>query len=161
MAKEIERKFLLKNDSWKGSVVKREKFSQGYLIGGKESSVRVRIEGDKANINIKSATLDISRLEYEYEIPLKDAEEILDKLCQKPFIEKYRNIVEMKSSNGNKIHKWEIDEFLGENDGLVVAEIELSDADEVFVKPDWVGKEVSDDPKYYNVCLVKNPYKDW
>ena len=156
MAKEIERKFLLADDSWRSEVIKSTLFRQGYLAGGVESSVRVRVEGDSANINIKSATLDISRLEYEYEIPLDDAGELLDNLCQKPIIEKTRHIVPADSG-----HKWEIDEFCGDNAGLIVAEIELGSEDELFAKPAWLGKEVSDDPRYYNVCLVKHPYKDW
>ena len=156
MAKEIERKFLLTDDSWRSEVIKSTLFRQGYLVGGVESSVRIRVEGDSANINIKSATLDISRLEYEYEISLDDAGELLDNLCQKPIIEKTRHIVP-----ADRGHKWEIDEFCGDNAGLIVAEIELGSEDELFAKPAWLGKEVSDDPRYYNVCLVKHPYKDW
>ncbi len=155
MGTEIERKYLLASDNWKQEGSRSEVFRQGYLVGGKESSVRIRIAGDKANINIKSATLDITRHEYEYSIPVEDAAEMLDNLCVKPIIEKERFFVK------KGCHTWEIDVFSGDNDGLIVAEIELTTADESFDKPDWIGDEVSDDPRYYNVCLVKHPFKDW
>lgn len=155
MAKEIEKKFLLKNAQWRGSIQQSRQFIQGYLVDTKKASVRVRLEGEKAYINIKSATLDVTRDEYEYEIPLNDAREMLDNLCDKPLIEKIRHDV----MHDNK--KWEIDEFQQDNEGLIVAEIELSAVDEVFAMPDWVGQEVSDDVRYYNVCLVKQPYSSW
>jgi adenylate cyclase len=109
----------------------------------------------KAYLNIKSAALGISRLEFEYPLPVRDVEQILDKLCLRPLIEKTRHLVLYAG------HRWEIDVFEGENAGLIVAEIELNDPDEAFELPDWVGKEVSHDPRYYNVCLVKDPYKNW
>ena len=155
MAKEIERKFLLLNDDWRDAVEKVTRYSQGYIVGSEKASVRVRIEGEKAFLNIKSATLGIERHEYQYPMPVAEAEEILNLLCEKPLIDKNRYIV----NYGN--HEWEIDEFLGDNQGLVVAEIELNNEDEVFEKPSWLGNEVSDDKRYYNVCLVKHPYKDW
>lgn len=155
MAIEIERKFLLKSDAWKDAAINEAEYTQGYLLGSKHASVRVRIQGDKAFINIKSATIDITRQEYEYEIPLDEAREVLESLCEQPLISKIRYHVPYKN------HMWEIDVFKGDNNGLVVAEIELSDTDEVFEKPDWLGKEVSDDKRYYNVCLVSHPYKDW
>lgn len=155
MATEIERKFLLKNDSWKHNADQGTEYSQGYLVGSKHASVRVRVQGEKAFINIKSATIDITRQEFEYEIPLADANELLTSLCEQPLISKTRYHVQHAN------HVWEIDVFKGENDGLVVAEIELNHADELFEKPDWVGQEVSDDKRYYNVCLVNHPYKDW
>jgi len=155
MALEIERKFLLKNDSWRESVSRSSVIRQGYLAPLDTSSVRVRLDGDKANINIKSATLGISRLEYEYEIPLTDAHEMLDSLCRKPQIHKTRHIVVVGS------HVWEIDEFYDENKGLFVAEIELETEQEEFVKPEWLGEEVSSDPRYYNVNLIRQPYKGW
>lgn len=155
MATEIERKFLLKDTSWKDVVNEGTAYSQGYLVGSKHASVRVRIQGEKAFINIKSATLDITRQEYEYEIPLEDARELLDSLCEKPLISKTRYLVPQGK------HTWEIDVFSGENEGLVVAEIELSDADETFDKPGWLGEEVSGDVRYYNVNLGKHPYRDW
>ncbi|MDH5258185.1 MAG: CYTH domain-containing protein [Gammaproteobacteria bacterium] len=155
MGIEIERKFTLKNDNWRKDVQRSQRYVQGYLAGNERSSIRVRIAGDNANINIKSATLGIFRQEYEYSIPLSDAEEMLDKLCEKPVIDKIRHFVEFDS----KI--WEIDEFSGENAGLFVAEIELNDEEEVIILPEWAGEDVSHDTRYYNVCLVKNPYKNW
>ena len=155
MAKEIEKKFLLKNAQWRESIQQSRQFIQGYLIGSNKASVRVRLEGERAFINIKSATLDVTRDEYEYEIPPVDAKEMLENLCEKPLIEKIRH---------NVMHdgkRWEIDEFQQENAGLIVAEIELSSVDEKFSMPDWVGQEVSDDARYYNVCLVKQPYSSW
>lgn len=155
MATEIERKFLLKNSSWKEFASDGTKYSQGYLVGGRHSSVRVRIQGARAFLNIKSATIDITRKEFEYEIPLSEATEMLETLCEKPLINKTRYLVK------NESHVWEIDVFHGDNEGLVVAEIELNSRDESFHKPGWIGDEVSDDPRYYNVSLVKHPFKDW
>jgi adenylate cyclase len=155
MATEIERKFLVVNDDWRNQADAGEQYKQGYLVSSKQSSVRVRLEGEKAKLNIKSATLDIRRAEYEYDIPVSDANEMLDNLCDKPFIQKKRYHVKHAD------HMWEVDVFAGENDGLIVAEIELQDENEIFSKPDWAGEEVSDDPRYYNVSLVKHPYQDW
>ena len=155
MATEIERKFLLKDDSWRDSADNGVPFRQGYLLGSEHASVRVRIEGERANINIKSATLGVYRQEYEYPIPLDDARELLDTLCEKPQIEKVRHHLHLGD------HTWEIDVFAGDNAGLVVAEIELGSEDEPFERPPWLGEEVSHDTRYYNVCLVKHPYCDW
>lgn len=155
MAKEIERKFLILNDDWKVAADQGSYLSQGYLNDAVSASVRVRVSGDKAYLNIKSATLGVSRSEYEYEIPRSDALEILQNLCTKPLIEKTRYHVH----HGD--HLWEVDVFHGDNEGLVVAEIELGHEDEHFDKPNWAGDEVSHDPRYYNVCMVKHPFKDW
>ena len=155
MATEIERKFLLKNSSWKEMADEGTAYSQGYLVGSDSASVRVRIQGKRAFLNIKSATIDITRQEFEYEIPLEEAKEMLETLCEKPLISKTRYL--LKNAN----HVWEIDVFYGDNEGLVVAEIELNAKDEDFEKPEWLGEEVSDDARYYNVCLVKHPFKDW
>ena len=155
MAIEIERKFLVKSDLWKTSADPGTQYSQGYLVGSKNASVRIRIEGSKAYINIKSATIDITRQEYQYEIPLAEATEMLETLCEKPLISKIRYHINHDS------HLWEIDVFSGDNEGLIVAEIELDNVNEVFSKPEWLGQEVSDDVRYYNVNLVKHPYKDW
>ncbi len=155
MGIEIEKKFLLRNDNWRADADAGTAFKQGYLVGSDKASVRVRIEGDNANINIKSATLGITRQEYEYPIPLKDAEELLASLCEKPLIEKTRYHLRQAD------HVWEIDVFEGDNAGLVVAEIELADEAEAFYRPDWLGEEVSGDPRYYNVSLVKHPFCDW
>ena len=155
MATEIERKFLVVNDGWREHVTSHKSMMQGYFAGGGKASIRVRISGESANLNIKSATLDVTRKEYEIPIPVEDAREMVDLLCEKPVIEKTRHYIPQGQ------HVWEVDEFIGDNEGLIVAEIELSDADEAFEKPSWLGKEVSDDTRYYNVCLVKNPYKNW
>lgn len=155
MATEIERKFLVTSDTWREAADTGTRFRQGYLIGAEKASVRVRIEGDEANLNIKSATLGVRRQEYEYEIPLAEAEEMLDTLCEQPQIEKTRYHVQVGA------HIWEVDVFGGDNEGLIVAEVELADEEESFERPVWIGKEVSDDTRYYNVCLTRHPYKDW
>ncbi len=152
MAKEIERKFLLRDSSWprENGITLR----QGYLNSAKERTVRVRIMGDKCYLTIKGISLGPTRQEYEYEIPCRDAEELLA-LCEKPLIEKNRYRVKQ----GDVI--WEIDEFLGENQGLVTAEVELDHEDQDFPKPDWIGEEVTGEPRYFNANLVKNPYTNW
>ncbi|MCG5531371.1 CYTH domain-containing protein [Halorhodospira halochloris] len=155
MAQEIERKFLLKNDDWRDYADSGQAMRQGYLIGAEKASIRVRTAADRAWLNIKSATLGVERLEYEYEIPLTDAEEMLESLCERPLIEKVRYEVAWHGD------VWEIDVFEGDNAGLVVAEIELEDPQQQFTLPPWVGEEVSDDPRYYNVCLVKHPFSQW
>ena len=159
MAIEIERKFLLTNDTWREQADAGNMMRQGYFAGPETSkpraSIRVRIDNEHAFINIKSYELGISRQEYEYPIDRDDAEKMLTSLCQRPLIEKTR----YKVVDGN--HTWEIDVFTGDNEGLVVAEIELQDENELFHKPVWIGEEVSDDPRYYNVCLIQHPYKDW
>jgi len=155
MATEIERKFLVTSDDWRDTADSGTRFRQGYLIGAEKASVRIRIEGEKANINIKSATLGVRRQEYEYEIPLAEAEEMLDTLCEQPQIEKIRYHVPVGA------HTWEVDVFAGDNEGLIVAEVELADEEESFEQPLWLGREVSDDTRYYNVCLTRYPYKDW
>ena len=155
MATEIERKFLILNQDWQEHVGAEVHIAQGYLASNEFSSTRIRIQDDKANINIKSATLGISRTEFEYVIPVDDAQQMINDLCVKPVIEKTRYFV-----RHNK-HTWEIDVFSGDNEGLIVAEIELSSTDEAFETPSWIGEEVSNDARYYNVCLVKNPYNTW
>jgi adenylate cyclase len=155
MAIEIEHKFLLANDQWRNCVTQSVRYRQGYLSSQATSSIRVRISDDQAWLNIKSATIGTHRHEYEYEIPLADANEILDKLCRKPLIEKTRHFV---VDNG---HTWEIDEFDGDNQGLIVAEIELSEIGKAFVKPAWLGEEVTDDMRYYNNNLSQHPYSEW
>lgn len=155
MGIEIERKFLVLDDSWRQAAAAGTHFRQGYLAGGEQASVRVRIEGSCANINIKSATLGVTRREFEYAIPVVDARVLLNELCRQPQIEKVRYEVEFA---GNL---WEVDVFEGDNLGLVVAEIELDDEGQTFAMPPWVGDEVSHDVRYYNVSLVDHPYKDW
>ena len=153
MGKEIERKFLVKNDSWRG--VKGAKFRQGYLHGCKERTVRVRTTGNKGYLTIKGITIGTMRLEYEYEVPVSDANEMLVKLCEKPLIEKVRYIIPVDD------FMVEVDEFLGENEGLIVAEVELESECQTFRKPDWLGKEVSGDSRYFNYNLAKHPYTKW
>lgn len=160
MATEIERKFLLANDDWRAQADAGIQMRQGYLSSfsadvAPKASVRVRIAGERANLNIKSATLGVTRQEFEYPIPVDDANALLDTLAEGPLIEKNRYHVQ----HGK--HTWEIDVFAGDNQGLVVAEIELGAEDEDFERPGWLGEEVSGDPRYYNVCLVKHPFKDW
>ncbi len=155
MAVEIEHKFLLADYSWREQVQKSVKYKQGYLSSQPTNSIRVRIAGDQAWLNIKSATIGTQRLEFEYPIPLSDAEEILTSLCRKPLVEKTRHFV----PNGELV--WEIDEFEGDNAGLVVAEIELDESGQHFAKPQWLSTEVTQDLRYYNNNLVDNPYKNW
>lgn len=154
MAIEIERKFLVKDDSWRKDVESSYGIRQAYFFQNPINSVRLRIIGDHANLNIKSGTLGIRRLEFEYDIPIADGLEMLE-LCIQPYIEKIRHIV---YADG---YKWEIDEFLAENSGLVVAEVELQNENDEIAKPVWLGNEVSHDPAYYNVCLIERPYKSW
>lgn len=153
MGKEIERKFLLKNEEWKQFISESYLIKQGYLNSNPDRTVRVRILKDKGILTIKSKTVGISRLEFEYDIPLSDANELIE-LCEKPFIEKVRNIVV------NKSQIWEIDEFGGENKGLVLAEIEIESESTKVDLPTWIGKEVSHDAKYFNSNLFKNPIKE-
>ena len=152
MSTEIERKFLVDGIEWKLGI--GVPYCQGYLNPNKERTVRVRIAGDKAFLTIKGITKGISRPEFEYEIPVSDAEQLL-KICDGPLIQKTRYVVNYK---GNI---WEVDEFSGENEGLIIAEIELQDEAQLFERPSWVGKEVSDDPRYFNSNLASNPYSKW
>ena len=154
MGKEIERKFLLKNETWKSQVEKSFSIKQGYLSTNPERTVRVRIKNEKGILTIKGITKGISRLEYEYEIPFQDAMELLQ-LCEQPIIEKVRYIV-----IDDKL-KWEIDIFEGVNEGLQLAEVELESEDQIINTPEWIEKEVSAERRYYNSSLIKNPFKDW
>lgn len=155
MGLEIERKFLVCSDDWRDQVHARAHYRQGYLANNERCSIRVRSDDVKAGLNIKSSSLGVHRQEFEYALPIDEAHFLLDELCQHPLIEKTRHFVQ----HGR--HLWEIDVFAGENEGLVVAEIELEDAEEDFDKPRWLGEEVSDDPRYYNVSLVEHPFKNW
>ncbi len=155
MAIEIERKFLLVSDGWRAHVERQETIRQGYLGQRGIASVRVRLAGDRAFMNIKQAIKGTRRLEYEFEIPLPDASEMLDALCERPLIEKTRYRVKYGG------HEWEIDVFHGENAGLVVAEIELEDEAVDFARPEWLGREVTEFERYYNVSLVNYPYRQW
>ncbi len=155
MASEIERKFLVRDDSWRERARDPMRIRQGYVAAGPKASVRVRISGDRAWLNLKSATVGVSRAEFDYEIPLADGEKLIDTLCERPLIEKTRYFVDHAG------HCWEVDVFEGENAGLVVAEIELASEDEPFELPPWAGEEVSQDRRYYNAALVKLPYSRW
>jgi adenylate cyclase len=155
MGVEIERKFLLASDAWKSHVEKSYQMRQGYLSHDAQSSVRVRICDERADINIKSTRDGIYRLEYEYAIPMEDALELLEQVAHRPLVEKTRHIIHFAD------HCWEIDEFAGDNRGLIVAEIELSSVDENFEYPVWLGQEISTDARYYNSNLSKLPYSYW
>ncbi len=154
MAKEIERKYLINRAAWtpQGEGIH---FKQGYLNAQKERVVRVRIEGTKAKLTIKGITTGVTRSEFEYQIPVEDAAILLDNLCEQPLIDKHRH----KEVHGGKT--WEIDVFHGDNEGLVVAEIELASEEEKIELPAWVGEEVSSDPRYFNSNLLKHPFKNW
>jgi adenylate cyclase len=152
MAKEIERKFLVKEGTWREA--KGTTYRQGYLNSAKERIVRVRTIKDKGYLTIKGITVGASRMEFEYEIPRRDADKLLD-ICEKPLIEKTRYKVE----EGGFV--WEIDEFIGVNQGLIVAEVELESEYQRFPKPHWVGEEVTGDPRYFNSNLINNPYTKW
>ncbi len=154
MGKEIERKYLVKGDSWK-ELARGVMYRQGYLSTVKERVVRVRTIDDKGYLTIKGISRGISRLEFEYEIPLEDANKMLDELCERPLIEKARYKIEY----GGLV--WEVDEFFGDNEGLILAEVELSDENQHIELPDWIGEEVSGDPRYFNSNLIKHPYKEW
>lgn len=154
MPKEIERKFLVKGDAWR-KMVSGEVYRQGYLSSTKERTVRVRTAGTNAYLTIKGINLGATRLEYEYPIPLKDANEMLDKLCLRPLIEKTRYRINYRELT------WEVDEFRAENEGLIIAEVELSDENQEIELPEWIGREVTGDAKYYNANLVRYPYSQW
>lgn len=153
MAKEIERKFLVNGEEWKqfSSVEIR----QGYLCTDKHRTVRVRSKSGKAYLTIKGITEGASRDEFEYEIPFEDGSYMLDNICQRPLIEKRRYIIHID----NKV--WEVDEFFGDNSGLVVAEIELSSEKEEFGKPNWIGEEITHDARYFNANLIQRPFSQW
>jgi adenylate cyclase len=154
MAKEIERKFLVKDNTWRGQDGGKH-YRQGYLSTVKERTVRGRTTGDKGFITIKGISVGATRSEYEYEIPLADAIEMLDRLCERPLIEKTRYRIL------NEGLVWEIDEFEGGNRRLIVAEVELKDETQSITLPVWVGQEVTDDPRYFNGNLVANPFSQW
>lgn len=155
MATEIEYKFLICNERWRSQVDRSVRMRQGYLTSDTRCSVRVRVADNQGFLNVKSGTLGIQRSEYEYPIPLAEAEEILDTLCERPLLEKIRHYVRFGE------HLWEIDEFAGDNAGLIVAEVELDHPDEPFARPDWLGEDVSHDIRYYNSQLARHPYRTW
>jgi len=154
MGKEIERKYLVKSTEWK-NLAKGTSYRQGYLSTVKERTVRVRTIDEKGFLTIKGITVGASRAEYEYEIPAADANAMLSNLCEKPLIEKNRYKIAHAGLT------WEVDEFFGDNDGLIVAEVELTSEDQKIELPVWIGEEVTSDPRYFNSNLTKNPYKNW
>lgn len=154
MGVEIERKFLVRGDRWK-SLGQGVLLRQGYLSSSPERTVRIRIEGESAMLTIKGKSSGATRSEWEYAIPLADAQAFLDTLCERPIIEKKRYRIPFEGM------VWEVDEFFGENAGLVVAEIELTAENQVFAKPDWIAEEVTQDPRYFNSSLIRNPYSRW
>lgn len=155
MAKEIERKFLLADDTWRGLAVRRSEMRQGYIAQGERVSVRVRVSERDAWLNVKVGGLAAVRDEFEYAIPLADAGALLDSVARQPLIEKTRYWVPYGG------FEWEIDEFRGSNEGLVIAEIELDFEHQVFPQPVWIDREVTDLPRYYNVNLIDHPYSCW
>ena len=154
MGVEIERKFLLTGDGWR-ALGQPVLLRQGYLSTDPERTVRVRVEGEGAVITIKSKSVGATRGEWEYPLPLADANDLLERVCQQPIIEKYRSRI---AFGGNT---WEVDEFLGANQGLLFAEIELGAEDQAFDKPDWIGAEVTHDRRYFNSSLMQLPYSQW
>jgi adenylate cyclase len=154
MALEIERKFLVVGDAWR-SLATGTLYRQGYVVLGAGKTVRVRVAGSTGYLTIKGPSVNLARTEFEYEIPLDDAMTLLDTLCEQPLVEKTR----YKIPYGGMV--WEVDEFAGENQGLIVAEVELATADQAIALPPWVGADVSDDPRYFNVYLVQHPYRQW
>lgn len=154
MGVEIERKFLVDGDAWR-TLGTATLLRQGYLSADPARTVRVRIDGERAFLTIKGKSVGASRGEWEYPIPVAEAAELLDGLCQQPLVEKVRRRIAVGP------HTWEVDEFLGANAGLVVAEIELASEDETFEKPDWVGREVTGEARYFNSNLIRHPYSQW
>jgi len=152
MPLEIERKFLVSGNAWRQG--KGVRIAQGYLNRDKERTVRVRTAGEKAFLTVKGCVSDCTHTEFEYEIPVADARQLL-KICDGPVLEKIRYDVDVSGL------RWEVDEFLGENEGLVVAEVELQSEDQRFDRPDWIGQEVTGDPKYFNSSLIVNPFRKW
>jgi len=154
MGIEIERKFLVRGDAWRtlGTPIL---YRQGYLPTRDGVTARARIAGERAYLTLKGKSQGYSRAEYEYPIPLKDAEEILETLCAQPLIEKYRYAI----PQGDLV--WEVDEFLGENQGLILAEVELEQEDQAVTLPPWIGAEVTGDRRYDNASLARHPYRRW
>ncbi|MCD4721641.1 MAG: CYTH domain-containing protein [Desulfobacula sp.] len=154
MGREIERKFLLKGDAWR-DLTEGVHYRQGYLNSARERTVRIRTISDKGFLTIKGITVGATRLEYEYEIPKDECNAMLDDLVEKPIIEKKRYKLDYMGFT------WEIDEFFGENKGLIVAEVELESEDQKFEMPEWIGEEVTGDSRYFNSNLIHHPYSKW
>ena len=155
MGIEIERKFLVDTARWHADPEQGRRYRQGYLFAQPDAAVRVRVAGDEAWLTIKGAVRGIERLEFEYAIPRADADAMLAAFCRGPLIEKIRYRVPFAGRT------WEVDVFEGDNAGLVLAEVELPSADDAPDLPPWAGREVSDDPRYYNANLARHPYREW
>ena len=155
MGIEIERKFRVASDGWRAQVSQKTLLRQGYIANTPRASVRVRLAGEAGWLSVKAMTPGLSRHEYEAAIPALEANEMLERLCEGPLVEKWRHIVIHQGS------RWEIDEFLGANAGLVIAELELAAEDTPFAVPPWLGVEVTHDERYYNFRLSARPYRSW
>jgi adenylate cyclase len=155
MAIEIERKFRVIDDGWRTAVGSSTLLRQGYLANTTRASIRVRLAGEAAVLSVKAMTPGRARAEFEADIAPADAQEMLAQLCEGPLIEKWRHIVVHAGD------RWEIDEFLGDNAGLVIAELELESEQQDFARPAWLGEEVTDDQRYYNFRLSEHPYREW
>ena len=155
MGREIERQYLVAGDAWRDESDDGTDIVQGYLAADPERAVRVRVRDDRASLNVKGATDGPTRAEFEYEIPLDDARTILAKVALQPLIEKRRHLVHRDG------YTWEIDVFDGANAGLVLAEVEVADEDEVPPLPAWIGEDVTGDARYYNASLVRRPFGEW
>jgi len=155
MPVEIERKFRVRGDAWRDQASSRRLLRQGYLANTSKASVRVRVDEERGWLSVKAMRGGMSRDEYEVAIGRGDAVEMLERLCQGFAIEKWRHLVEYRG------HTWEVDEFLAENAGLVIAELELTAEDEAFERPPWLSEEVTDEERFYNVRLSERPYRHW
>ncbi len=155
MGVEVERKFLVTGDAWRDAVTSATRIVQGYIAQTETATVRVRVRAETGYLTIKGATTGVARSEYEYEIPVDDALGMLEEMAQGPVIDKVRHLVAVGT------HVWEVDVFAGANAPLVMAEVELAGADEHFVLPAWAGAEVSEDGRYFNVNLAREPYSTW
>lgn len=155
MGIETERKFLVANDGWREEAGEGETIRQGYFVADAHRAVRVRLRAGKGSLNVKGPTRGATRSEFEYEIPAEDAVAMLDELVERPLIEKTRYVIEVDGAT------FEVDEFFGDNAGLVVAEVELDDEGASFPRPPWLGEEVTHDPRYYNAALMKQPFTSW
>jgi adenylate cyclase len=155
MATEIERKFLVTTDTWRDAVVSETRMIQGYLADNPNATVRVRVAGEQAFLTVKGRMRGVTRSEYEYPIPPADAEAMLEELAISAPVEKLRYKVRCGE------HLWDLDVFSGDNEGLVMAEVELASEDDAFQMPEWAGSEVTADKRYYNVNLARHPYRRW
>ncbi len=152
---EIERKFLVINDDWRFLYTSSSDYCQGYIYTYNNTTVRVRIADNQGYLTVKGLRKGNSRIEFEYQIPVEDAQTMLDNLCDRPLIEKIRHKINYDDL------VWEIDDFKGENEGLIIAEVELTSENQIIKLPSWIGVEVTQDNRYYNSNLVKYPYSQW